>query len=312
MPTAPTSLHTIKPDGTGDVCLSCVAHVGGPLVDRHKAEPTWNNTGQWIVVQAEDDWHPLVWWRGDLEAELVINGMATELYAVSADGQRWFKLTHYAETLPATAIGAMSAHFSADGKHLVWSKLQSAASAQLPWGGYRLMVADFSVAADGTPSLQNTRDITPAGATFVESHGFSADGASVLFTSNTGNTDPNNMDIFTVNMATGLTTKLTTSPYWDEHGAYTPGGKKIAYMAGELGVWYMTADLMLMNADGTNKQRLTAFNQTGQPGNTGQLTMVMRPTWNATGTRMAVTEQLTVGYPGKRRLWVVNLTGACT
>jgi Tol biopolymer transport system component len=263
------------------------------------------------VVQAENDWHPLVWWRNDLEAELVINGMATELYAVSPDGQNWVRLTNYMATW-STTLGVMSAHFSADGKRLTWSKMIAPASGQSPWGTFRLMVADFVVGADGTPSLQNTRDVTPSGDIFVEAHGLSPDGKSALFTSNTDPADPNNMDVWKVDLATRAATQLTNSPYWDEHAAYSPSGQKIAYMAGELGVWYMSADLMIMNADGSNKQRLTSFNRTGQPGNTSQLTMVMHPTWNGAGTRMAVTEQLANGYPGKRRLWVLNFAGVCT
>src|SRR4051812_6805183 len=56
-------LHTIQPDGTGDVCLSCIARAGGPAVNRHKSEPTWHPSGRWIVVQVENDSNPLLWWR---------------------------------------------------------------------------------------------------------------------------------------------------------------------------------------------------------------------------------------------------------
>jgi hypothetical protein len=79
-----------------------------------------------------------------------------------------------------------------------------------------------------------------------------------------------------------------------------------------LGVWYRTADLMIADADGTNKRRLTAFNWPGQPGNLpGELTLVARPTWNKDGTRMAVTSHLYKGYPSRRQLWVLDFAGPC-
>ena len=53
-------LHTIRPDGSGDMCLSCTASTGAPRVDRHKVNPVWHPGGQWIVVQGENEWHPLV------------------------------------------------------------------------------------------------------------------------------------------------------------------------------------------------------------------------------------------------------------
>jgi tricorn protease-like protein len=173
------------------------------------------------------------------------------------------------------------------------------------------MVADFIVDASGKPGLFNARDITPAGGVFVEAHGFSPDGKKVLFASDMGNSDSHNMDIWVLDLTSGTPTKLTPDTNWDEHGTYSPGGKNITYMAGELGVWSWSTDLMMVNADGTNKRRLTAFNHAGQPGYTGELTMVARPTWNRDGTRMAVTEQLANGYPSRRRLWVLDFAGAC-
>jgi Tol biopolymer transport system component len=303
-------LYTANPHGSGATCLSCTPQSGAPPLDRHKVNPTWHASGQWLVVQVENEWHPLAQSRSDWEAELIINGMATDLYAVSADGQRWARLT----TSPwPVAYGVMAPHFSADGTKLLWSQLVEPADAShgRPWGRYRLLLADFVVDGSGTPGLANVRDLTPSGGVFVEANGLSPDGTKVLFTSNMGSSDANNMDIWALDLATGATTKLTDSPNWDEHAAYAPSGRSIAYMAGDLGVWAMSADLMLMDANGANKRRLTAFNQAGQPGYTGELTMVLRPTWNKDGTRLAVTEQLANGYPGRRRLWALDFAGAC-
>jgi Tol biopolymer transport system component len=309
-------LHTVQPDGTGDVCLTCTAVSGGPAVNRHKVGAVWSADGKWIVVAVEDPRYPLMYWRTtDWATELIINGTSTDLYAVSADGQVWSQLTHYSNNAPGQpgyAQGVMSPDFSDDGTTLTWSKMVGSASGTAPYGTYRLMSANFSIGANGLPTLQNTQDITPATATpFVEAHNSSPDGTQVLYTSYASPTSPNNMDVFVLDQSTGTTTQLTTSPLWDEHASFSPSGAKIAYMAGQLGVGPMTADIMIMNPDGSNKQRLTAFNVKGQPGYTGQYGMVMSPSWNATGTAIVVTEQMAVGYPGARFTYVVSFAGAC-
>lgn len=301
-------LRTIRPDGTKDTCLSCRVPAGAPRVDRHKANPTWHPSGKWIVLQAESDWHPLVWLRNAWTKELVINGMSASLWAVSADGKQWHRLT--TEEWP-TSYGSMSPHFSWDGKRVLWSRIVEPNGLSHPWGKFRLMMADFVLDSSGRPSLKNERDLTPAGHVFVESHGFSPNGAEVLFTSHVGNMEPWNMDIWKLNLTSGKPTRMTPSRNWDEHATFSPTGKKIVYMAGELGVGFFSAELMVMNADGSDKQRLTSFNFPGNPGFTGERTMVMRPTFDASGTRMAVMEQLARGYPAHRRMWVLQFAGPC-
>jgi Tol biopolymer transport system component len=305
-------LRTIKPNGSGDVCLSCVLAAGGPPLDRHKVNPTWHPSGKYIIVQVENTFHALSWLRDASEAELVINGMASELWAVTPDGKQWTRLTDFAGTwpAPATALGVMAPHFSPDGTRLIYSKLVTAAGLANPLGTYKLMLADFSI-NNGVPSLKNEQDITPMfSAPFVEAQAFSPDGNSVTFASNEA-FNPFNMEIWTMDLTWRWPVKLTTSPEWDEHSMYSPDGKSIVYMATELGAGPWSGDLMIMNTDGSNKRRLTAFNQAGQPGSTGQKTMVHHVSWNANGTSLAVTEQLANNYPATRRLWVVDFNGPC-
>lgn len=309
-------LWTSTPDGKDTRCLSCTVGNGRSRTDRHVVNPTWGAgpSADWIIVQVENDWHPLVWDRGPVTAELVINGTGSELYAVSSDGGQWVRLTN--SQWPAV-WGHMAPHVSADGTRVLWSQMVDPAGGNAPWGAWRLMLADLALTADKTPALTNVRDISPAppsaGPLFIEAHGFAPDGKSVLYTSNTGNADQNNMDIWRMDLSptAKAPTRLVADGNWDEHATYTPDGKHLVYMAGELGIWSMSADLMLATNSGTKKQRLTAFNWWGQPGNTGELTMVARPTFNKDGTKLAVTEQLAAGYPGRRRLWVLSFAGKC-
>jgi hypothetical protein len=104
----------------------------------------------------------------------------------------------------------MMPFFSADGKKVLWSRLVAPASKQAPWGVWRLMLADFAV-HNGAPSLQNVTDITPPGGQFYESHGFSPDGRTVLFTADIGSTNQWQQNIWAMDLATRTLTTLTKS-----------------------------------------------------------------------------------------------------
>ena len=301
-------LRMMRPDGSGDKCITCTAQAGAPRVDRHKVNYNWHPSGRYLVLQGEMDNHPLVWFSRDkFISELMVNGLWTNLYVTSPDGSKWYRLTNYSSS---ATDGAMSPWFSADGSKLLWTRLVAPASNENPWGLYRLMVADF-VETNGVPSLANIRDITPAGAKFVEPHGFSPDGRTVLFTGDMENTHNWGMDIWSTDLATGALKNLTKSPHWDEHASYSPGGKKIVYMSSEPYLWaLLKTELMVMSADGTSRSQLTHFNVPGYPESTAEQSMPTRANWNSDGSRLAVTQQMVNTYPATQ-MWLFTFAGIC-
>lgn len=303
-----SQIRTIRPDGGDDRCLSCTAVAGGPPVDRHKVVPIWHPSGQWAVTQVESPFHLLALLRNSWLKELVINGMAASLWAVSSDGRTWRRLTN--EKSP-TSYGVMAAHFSADGRHLLFSRLVQPATAFHPWGKYRLVLANFAVDGAGRPMLTDERDITPSGHDFAEAHGFSPDGSEVLFASYAGNRDTANFDIWKLGLATRRAVRLTSSRDWDEHATFCPNGKNIVYFNGYRDK-PLSGELWVATTDGASHVPLTSFNRPANPGYVGERTMVMRPTFNADATRMAVTTQLARSYPAHRQLWVLDVAGVCT
>jgi Tol biopolymer transport system component len=279
-----------------------------PPVDRHKVNPTWHASGRFLVIQSEMENHPLSWLREDWFSELVVNGLWSDLYAVSPDGQRWYRLTNYSNT---QTDGAMAPHFSADGTKLFWSRMIGNASDAAPFGVYRLQLADFVIDSTGVPSLRNVRDITPAGANFVEAHGFSPDGRKVIFTGDMQNTHTWGMDIYTMDLSGGSPSNLTKSPHWEEHARYSPSGRQIAYMSSEPYLWLMFhTELMLVDVDTGQRRQATHFNVSDYPEFTEGGSMATRSSWNADGTRLALTQQLSSRYPG-RQLWVLTFAGPC-
>src|SRR5829696_1644592 len=85
-------LRIMSADGSNDRCLSCVAAPGSPQVNRHKVHPTWHASGRFMVLQSEIGANVLSWDRSKLTSELYINGMWMNLYAVTPDGQQWYRL----------------------------------------------------------------------------------------------------------------------------------------------------------------------------------------------------------------------------
>ncbi len=301
-------LYVGLPDTGNYNCITCSPVPGAPLVDRHKIKPVWRPEGDFIVLEGEMADHPLVNRRAsDRVSEIISNGSWSDLYATTPDGRSWFKLT---ATSSSGIDGVLLPTFSPDGSKLMWSRIVEHSSISNPFGVWKLMIADF-VVTDGVPSLQNVRDITPPGARFIESHVFSPDGTHVMFAADINSSSPMSPDIWTLNLTTGQALNLTHDSAWDEHAVYTLDGKHIVYMTSlpYPGVLLKT-DLMIMNVDGTDKQPFSHFNVEGYPEFVPGKSMPIRVSWNANGTRMAVTLQSGSSYPD-RTLWMVGFAGAC-
>ena len=94
---------------------------------------------------------------------------------------------------------------------------------------WHLLVADFVVNA-GVPSLQNVRDITAPNSNWNEVLDWSPDGSSLLVSSDNNLPYDYGADDWTVNVTTGAYTDITNQPkLWDEHGSFSPTGKKVAH-----------------------------------------------------------------------------------
>ena len=91
------------------------------------------------------------------------------------------------------------------------------------FGLWKLYIADFHVSVDGTPSFTNKRDITPAGASWVEPGNFAPDGRHLLISSDVGMQDAQGQDQFVLDTGSGQLRNLTNSPkVWDEPRVYSP------------------------------------------------------------------------------------------
>ena len=128
-------------------------------------------------------------------------------------------------------------------------------------GFWAIRLAEFDVAADGTPSLSHIRTVSPAGDAFNETGGFSADSASLVFTSDFETHNFWKSQIYRLDIDSGAITRLTRGDSYNEHPRYTPDDHVL---------WMTNADnpsrgtdWWTMNADGSNTARLSDLNRDG-------------------------------------------------
>lgn len=294
-------VYTITADGQNKAPASPVL-----LAGLNVCGPTWHPSGRFLVAQVEMVRNPLRWLSDITTAEMWVNGLWSNLVAIGPRPGVTWPLTDYSNT---TADGAMCARFSPDGTKMLWSRLVQPAGGPLPFGAYRLMLAD--VVDLDPPHLGNVQDITPPGAHLIEAGGFTANGEFVYFTSDIENTHTWGMDIYRMDLATRQVLNVTQSPHWEEHPNVSRGGGPLVYMSSEpYGVWFSHTELMLRKTTGV--RQLTHFNDKNYPEYQPQGAMPCRSSWSPDGTQLVLETQASFGggYPA-RKLWVITFAGAC-
>jgi Tol biopolymer transport system component len=146
-----------------------------------------------------------------------------------------------------------------------------------------LKVADFGFDADGIPFLSNVESYIPGDSVLYENHGFSPDGKWLIFMSNFSiSTAPlGGNKIYRMELATGKAEMLAGVGY-NEHACFSPEGNYI--------IWGTSMenknkgmDYWVMKADGSEKQRLTYFNQKGYMESSKQRMLAVDMSWRANG-----------------------------
>jgi hypothetical protein len=218
--------------------------------------------------------------------------------------------------------GVIYPTFSSDGTKLAWG--QRLSPDPMPFGSWELAVGDFTVSAGGVPSVINTKYYTPGvNHYYYEPHSFSLNGQTLFFM---GNLQPGQarlgMDIYGLNLATGALADLTNSPeQWNEFPEAMPSGEKLVYMSTTDTNWdphHFECDLWSMNYDGSDKRRLTFFNDPRSPQYVPGGICLCDPRWNADGSQLVVFDnQVAVfnhglGLQGRSpgQIWLFNVAPA--
>jgi Tol biopolymer transport system component len=249
-------LHVMAPDGSNDRCLTC-NHPGLPK--GHHGAPTWHPQGRYIVFLSEKAQHPGISYEA-----LPGFGQYCDLWAITPNGKQVFQLTD----LPnAKGNGVLMPHFSHDGYYLSWTRMKTPPNIFDPTqrqaaGYWTLRVARFDDSA-GRPQLSEERSYEPAVDAFYENDGFTPDGSGLLFTGNPGGQSVWQSQVYLLDLASGAISAQLTSTSYNEHAVYAPDGARILWMTNQDNGANGATDWWIMNADGSNKQRLTYFNKFG-------------------------------------------------
>lgn len=212
--------------------------------------------------------------------------LTSDIWIATADGLDAWRVTD----VPDDANhGVLIPEFSPNGRLLEWSERTRAPALWNPVqvaGFWVIQVAHFVVAANGTPTVTGAQTIDPGGNAFNETGGFSPDSTTIAFTSDFETHNFWTNQIYTINLATGRIVQLTRGRDYNEHPRYTPDGR-VVWMAGNRQPGnHSGTDWWVMNANGSDQQRLTDLNDRSSPqyfGQTVYATVVQTSNWSADG-----------------------------
>ncbi len=311
-------VYTTHRGATNLTCISCAAASRDRRLQGNKPMISWHPSGKWLIVGVEEATHdymmmPDSWKRGLLQSGIWLN-----MWVTTPAGDRWVQITDFNKK-NGPSDGYVGTSFTPDGKQAVWAEIINGNIFANHFGVWKLYIADFSVGAGGAPSLENKRDITPAGARWVEPGNFAPDGRHILISSDIGMRDAQGQDQFTLDTATGQVRDLTNSPsVWDEHGLYSSDGTKISFMSsypyrsesGSNKVTSLKTEFMAMDSDGSHLQQITHFNSPGYPESQPKRTVAAVAGFVPDGSQLFATVMSTNNSFTKTN-WIVTFEGHC-
>jgi hypothetical protein len=278
----------------------------------------WHPSGQWLAVGVEQDkhawaWLPQSWQRGFLQTGAWMN-----MWITKPTGDRWYQMTDFKRPENGPSDGYTGVAFTPDGRKAVWAEIVDSNLFANVAGVWRLYMADFVASPDGGPHLVNKRDITPAGARWIEPGNFSSDGRHLLLSTDIGIDDARGQDQWSLDIVTGALQNLTNSPkVWDEHGLYSPNANKIVFMSSypyrdepdSYKTFSLKTEFMLMDANGGHLQQLTHYNWPGYPESQRDRTVAAVGWFTLDGSQIYAMVMKLPEFTGMS--WMITFAGHC-
>jgi hypothetical protein len=241
--------------------------------DRHHWAEEWHPSGNYLFCIIEKDEY-VKEKKGHKRAPVDATpgyGAYCDLWLVTRDGSKAWKLTDLPNSYNS---GIIHCAISDDGTLFGWSERVGApkfGDMNLAAGSYVFRIADFSLpesmggtATDSIPKFSNIRTFQPGNvAALNELESFSKDNKTIAFYSTFESKHLFRTPIYTMHLETGEIKKLTTESF-AQAPHFTPDGKRLVYMTGHECVIFpfeiQGADWWVMNADGTEKKRISYMN----------------------------------------------------
>jgi hypothetical protein len=278
-------IHFANPDGSNDVCLTC-NHPALP--NKHIACPYWHPSGKWLLMTVEEGSH-----AGSSTDALPGFGAYCDIWIMNSTGTKAYMLVDIVSDMDH---GVIAPRFSHDGKQIVWTDRKSHPDLLNPMqqaGYWVIKLADFRFRpGDSLPEISNIRTIEPVNNAFYECYGFSPDDSRLIFCSNMNKPSFLDEHIYTIDTLGNNLQALTQTDY-NEHAFYKPDGSKIVWMTNTNSDTGGT-DWWIMNTDGSDKKRLTYFNETRSIQYAGHAVWAGLGSFSEEGTRFVGGRQLSL------------------
>lgn len=294
-------VYTILPDGSGLVSLT---DGRSGIWQRNNGNPCWHPSGDYIVFESEHPDHMNVQdsWQSDPGV-----GCYMELWATTPDAAGFWQLTEHPQKMRLDdhrkVKGVLNPHFTPDGSRLIWTERFDDGG---KWGKWRVLAADFVIAPDTGPRLENPEVLftpTPSMGDYVTCTDVSPDGTTLLLAGNLEGQDEFGMDLHVFDLPSSVLTDLTNDPVeWTEGSAFTRDGTGIVYMSNHGDPFDFSnphwnwqkirREYWIMGLDGSGKTQVTHFNTRGYPEYDlydGRDVIVNDCSWRPDGTQLAST-----------------------
>lgn len=290
-------IYIMRPDGSGRRSLT----KGHPQVGAYSnGNPSWHPSGNYLVFQCADA--PVTPAMAKSAAWQALTnpgaGVANNLWIIKADGSMAWKVTH----LRANQ-GVLHPHFSRAGDKLLWAELVVGKPQK-----WVMKLADVSFEGS-EPKLGYTQTLTPGDMAFYETHGFLPGDTGFLYSATKTENDYRRLEIYRYDFAAKDSTLLTDPSVgaWDEHAQPSPDGSRILWMSSQdisqveeaKNSLAIKTDYWVMDADGSNKRRITFLNDPSAPEYRKSWNIASDISWSPDGRQaMGYLQQITL-FVGK-------------
>lgn len=275
-------LYLIRPDGSDwEQCLTC--DTNGVIPSGHSGQPAWHPSGNYLVFQAQKK-QTVRSWGKSLAAQPGL-GRYTDLWLIEVGTKRFFQLTHTADT---DHTGILHPHFSHDGTKLTWTQMYQKPGFGQEAGYWKLHVADVRFVS-GIPKLSNEQSYQPGRPGFYENDGLTPDGKKLLFSSSFEEEKGLKLfklgNIYQYDIREKRLETLAREKY-NEVPRYYPGRNRMIWMTSRENANNGT-DYWSMNSDGSDKRRVTDFNNPNLPTYEKKMIISADSSFSPDGKRLA-------------------------
>ncbi len=236
--------------------------------NRHQWAEEWHPSGDYLFCYVEKTAYVPESGHTRIPDDAIPGyGAYTDIWLVKRDGSQAWQLTNFPNNYDN---GVIHGAISRDGSKFAWSQRVMAPQLfdmNLAAGSYEMKVAD--VVLSPTPTLSNIQSFKPGGLEAAnELESISNDLTYLTFYSTYESKNLFATPIYSLNMATGAISKLTTESF-SQAPTFNPNGTKIVYMTGKdcdiFPLEIQGADWWMMNPNGSNKLRVSRLNVTNDP-----------------------------------------------